>query len=158
MADLVMAIGATIATGRKWRAKPSLKRASVSFPAMAMTDDDLDAAIVQARVRGVPEREICRELGCSPEQVCAALSEAARRKLAPENIERMLGPTSPSSGRSPPPAPLGLTDSLSPASQLKPQEDSAPRCGTRWIGVRTISSNRGWRRAKARELHSQSIS
>ncbi len=51
---------------------------------------DLDVGTVASRVLGVPEREICRELGCSPGRERAALDERAARVLAPENVEGML--------------------------------------------------------------------
>ena len=51
-----------------------------------MDDDDL----VEARVVGQSEREICGRLNCTPERVEAALDARAARKLAPENVLRML--------------------------------------------------------------------
>jgi hypothetical protein len=57
---------------------------------MASVRTDLDAEIVAARVAGVPEREICRRLGCARARVEAALDAWAARKLAPENVVRML--------------------------------------------------------------------
>ena len=80
-----MAIGETTATAKKWRSEPSLRNAS----AMMMTDD-LDAQILDMRVMGVPEFEICQWLGVTVAQIHAVLDARARVMLAPENIERML--------------------------------------------------------------------
>ena len=52
--------------------------------------DDLDAQILDMRVRGVPEFEICQRLGVTIAQIHAVLDAHARVKFAPENIERML--------------------------------------------------------------------
>jgi hypothetical protein len=51
---------------------------------------DLDAEILALRVSGVSEREICRRFGCTMERVDAVLDAHAARKLAPENVLRML--------------------------------------------------------------------
>jgi hypothetical protein len=51
---------------------------------------DLDAEILALRVSGVSEREICRRFGCTMERVHAVLDAHAARKLAPENVQRML--------------------------------------------------------------------
>jgi hypothetical protein len=72
----------------EWRTKPSLRENSASFP-VTMTDG-LDARILDMRVMGVPEREICRRLGVTIAQIHAVLDAHARVKFAPENIERML--------------------------------------------------------------------
>jgi hypothetical protein len=77
MAEAVMAIGETTATAKKWRS------------AMMMTDE-LDAQILDLRVMGVPEFEICRRLGVTIAQIHAVLDARARVTLAPENVEQML--------------------------------------------------------------------
>jgi hypothetical protein len=51
---------------------------------------DLDAEILALRVSGVSEREICLKLGCPLPRVHAVLDAHAARKLAPENVQRML--------------------------------------------------------------------
>jgi hypothetical protein len=51
---------------------------------------DLGAKILGLRIAGWSEREISHKLGCSLVQVKAALDAHAARKLAPENVLRML--------------------------------------------------------------------
>jgi hypothetical protein len=55
-----------------------------------MTDDELEAAILEARVRGVSERDCAAKFGLTLARVQAILDDHARRYLAPENIIRML--------------------------------------------------------------------
>lgn len=89
MAGRVTTTGATTGTVKKWRAMPSLRETSASCPA-TMTDDELDAAILDLQVRGVPEREVAERLGVTIAQIHAVLDAHARVMLAPENVEGML--------------------------------------------------------------------
>ena len=57
---------------------------------MTSTMIDLDAAIVAARVAGVSEREIAARLGCSVDEVRAAVARHAASRLAPDAVQATL--------------------------------------------------------------------
>lgn len=55
-----------------------------------MMTDGLDAQILDMRIKGVSEFEICRRLGVTITQIHAVLDAHARVKFTSENVERML--------------------------------------------------------------------